>query len=163
MGTTMADAHQATDPGWEQTQQQMHEVQEILEHLTVDFFVEGIENACHFPNEAGQALADAAVLVAKAAEVVDWLGSALRWLGHIVPGVGLLGDAVHKVGDVSKEKALEASFHAIGISGSSMELAAVGWDARGAGHVTKAMYERVYHVGNEVYHTSGSILAVLFD
>lgn len=157
-----AAGHHTGDPGWDHVLDDMDRATHDLEIIAVDLFVQGIENACHYLNEAGKGLANAAYLVAEAAEVVGWIGSALHWLGHIIPGVSLLGDAVDKVGEISSEKAIEAGLHALAIEAHSMQLAALGWDARSAGHVTKQSFRRAYEISHEVYNTGTSIITVLF-
>jgi len=156
-------SHNTGDPEWDRILTEMDGAREILEHLSVDLFCEATENAAHYVIEAGKGLADAAYLVAYAAEVVGWIGTALHWLGRIVPGVSFVADIVDKLGSVSEEKALKASFQAIGLGGLGMELATLGWDARTTGHIAANAYQRLAQIAREVEHAGHTVIAVLFD
>src|SRR5262249_2353050 len=78
------------------------------------------------------------------------------------PGVGLVGDLVDKLGSVSEEKALKASFQAVGLGGLGMEIATIGWDARTAGHIAANAYPRLAHIRRGIRQGGPPGLAVLF-
>ncbi len=163
MTTEHPGTHSTGDPEWDRVLHEMDGARHDLEHLTVDMFYEATENASHYVIETGKGLAHTAYLVAYAAEVIGWLGSALHWLGRIIPGVGLLGDLVDKLGSVSEEKALKASFQSIGLDGLGMEIASLGWDAKTSGHVPDHAYQRLTQISHEVLNIGHSVIAILID
>jgi hypothetical protein len=161
--TTEHTGSHTGDPEWDRLLAEMDDARHILEHLTVDFFCEATENAAHYVSEAAKGMAHAAYLVAYAAEVVGWVGTALHWLGRIVPGISWVGDVVDRFGTVTEEKALKASFEALGLAAIGVEIAQLGWDARSTGHIAADAYRRIRQLAVEVEHTARGVLAILVD
>lgn len=139
------------------------ELQTEFDKVALQQFWDATQYGAHFLMEAGQALSDTALLVARAAEVIDWLGSAFKWFGYIVPGAGAIADLLERVENVSEEKALKAQFVALGVTLDGLYLASAGWDAMMAGRVTDEAVAKARSVIDRAVEIGQGITDVLFD